>query len=172
LRDSGVLYFVVIIDKETGKRKPYYALLNPFRIQRMLAGMKPGQKETSFPLKALPKDSDKIYEIVNVAYKTRDEPKEQVTFNDDLINSVRGIMITTDGSVDFSRPVTLKTGEQDFSVAFTTEAGVQLPVGGHLEIIPETYVKQPVDLTVSSGDIKFERPIRRKVNESTVELEL
>src|SRR5699024_10231464 len=56
LRDSGVLYFVVIIDKETGKRKPYYALLNPFRIQRMLAGMKPGQKETSFPLKALPKD--------------------------------------------------------------------------------------------------------------------
>lgn len=172
VRDSGVLYLVVLIDSETRKRKPYYALLNPFRIQDMLADMEPGQKETSFLLKTLPRDPDKIYDIVNLAYKTREEPRTQVHLDDTLMQSVRELSIFTDGTIDFSQPVTLKIGEQDFSVVFTTAAGVQFPVRGNWEIIPEIYAGQRLDVTISSGKVRFDQPVRRKVDDSTVKLEL
>lgn len=172
LRDSGVLYFVVDIDKDTGKRKIYYALLNPFKIQDILAAMQPEQKSTSFVLKPLPKDPNQIYGIINLAYKTRDEPKQQVALDDDLMKSARGFTIFTDGTVDFNQPVRLRTGEQDFSVVFTTKAGIQVPMSGDWELIPEIYAGQSTDLTVSSGDITFSQPIRRKIDRSTVALEL
>jgi hypothetical protein len=172
LRNSGVLYFVVDIDKETGKRKVYYALLNPFKIHDMLAAMKPKQQSTSFVLKPLPRDPGQIYDIIKLAYKTRDEPKQQVTLDDDLMKNVRGFTVFTDGTVDFNKPVRLRTGEQDFSVVFTTKSGIQVPISGDWELIPEIYAGQPTDLTVSSGDITFTQPIRRKINQSTVALEL
>ena len=172
LRDSGVVYFVVDIDKDTGKRKTYYALLNPFKIQDMLATMPPEQKSTSFVLKPLPRDPDEIYGIINLAYRTRDEPKQQVTLDDDLMKSARGFTIFTDGTVDFNQPVRLRTGEQDFSVVFTTKTGIQVPMSGDWELIPEIYAGQSTDLIVSSGDITFTQPVRRKINQSTVALEL
>lgn len=172
LRDSGVLYFVVDIAKETGKRKTYYALLNPFRIQDILAAMQPKQKSTSFVLKPLPKDPNQIYDIVNLAYRTRDELKQQVTLDDDLMKSASEFTIFTDGTVDFNQPVRLKTGEQDFSVVFTTKAGIQVPISGDWELIPEIYAGQATDLTMSSGDITFTQPIRRKINQSTMTLKL
>ena len=69
--DSGVLYFVVFIDPDTAKRHPFYALLSPFYIERILQNASPKTRRISVPLKDFPSAPDIIERLVRVAHKTR-----------------------------------------------------------------------------------------------------
>src|SRR5690625_2821434 len=55
LNFSGVLYLVVNIHEKPHKMKASYALLNPFRIDELLGGIKSGQKSVAIRLKPFPK---------------------------------------------------------------------------------------------------------------------
>lgn len=68
LKDKGVIYFVVYIDKEYNK-KIYYSILTPFKIDLLLKETKRNQKSKSIILEEFPKDKKSKLEILYEAFK-------------------------------------------------------------------------------------------------------
>lgn len=170
LKNQGVLYFVVFVDPKTGKRKPAYALLNPFKVQQLIEQM--GSKKTiGVQMKPLPSDPSKIEHIVRLALQTTNEtPGMRVDFNQ--LGDLSRITVYTDGNINFNAPVTLTRDNYDFSLVIETAGGMSLSVDHEIVIMPDEYVGTATDLTVASGDFVFSNPIRRRVDQSTTELEI
>ncbi len=169
-KGPGVLYFVVYVDPSADKLIPAYILLSPFRIQRLIKEMA-GQKQIGVRLKPLPADPSKIEGIVNLAAKSADE-KPAVRIDRGQLKDLSRITIYTDGSLNLNVPVKLTRADYDFTLVFETTGGTTLPVDEELFITPHEYVGEVTELAVASGDFVFRNPIRRRVDEDTVELEL
>lgn len=169
VKDSGVLYFVVFIEKKTGKRKCFYALLNPFKTMSIIAGMKESQKTVGVRLKPLPKDPSSIEAILALAYQTRSESPE-MKVDSKLLVDIRELTLYSDGKLDLDAPITLKQAEIDFSVVAKTVGGMSVPIDGEFRIIPSSYIGEATDLKLSSGIFVFHQPMRRRIDANTVEL--
>lgn len=170
LKDSGVLYFVVYVDPISGKRAPYYAILNPFKIAEILQGNSP---KASFPvqLQPFPREPSKIERILDLAYQTRSENPD-VGMDPSLLSRVQEITLYTDGTINIYEPVTLRRDERDFSVVVKTSGGMRFPVDGVFTITPADYIGEPANITLRNGDFEFQNPTRRRISPDTVELEL
>lgn len=169
-KGSGVLYFVVYVDPVEDRLIPNYVLLSPFRIQRLIKEMR-GQKQIGVRLKPLPADPSKIEGIVQLALKSADE-KPAIRIDRGQLKDLSRITIYTDGSLNLNIPVNLTREDYDFTLVFETTGGTTLPVDEELFITPPEYVGEATELAVASGDFVFRNPIRRRVDEDTVELEL
>lgn len=64
LNDGGVLFFVVLIHKETKETKIYYNSLLPFRINFLLKNLRKSQKTKSITLKRFPQSENDIIELL------------------------------------------------------------------------------------------------------------
>lgn len=170
LKSQGVLYFIVFINPKTGKPKPAYVLLNPFKIQQLIEQMG-GNKTIAVQIKPLPSAPSKIENIVRLALQTTNEnPDMRVDFKQ--LGDLSRITVYTDGNVNFNAPVTLTRDNYDFSLVIETAGGMSASVDQEIVIMPDEYVGAATELTVASGDFVFSNPIRRRVDESTFELEI
>lgn len=170
LKNQGVLYFVVFVDPKTGKRKPAYVLLNPFKIQQLIEQMG-SNKTIGVQIKPLPSDPSKLENIVRLALQTTNEiPDMRIGL--DQLGDLSRIKVYTDGNINFNAPVTLTRDNYDFSLVIETAGGMSLSFDHEIVIMPDEYVGAATDLTVASGDFAFSNPIRRRVDESTIELEI
>lgn len=171
LKLSGVLFFAVFIKEDTEEELPRYAILNPFRLQRKLNSTAGTQATIAVDLKPLPTDTKRLESIVILSHQMRAEQPGRA-LDSDLVDRIAEISLVTDGSVDFDEPVHLDPDQQDYSVMLTTKGGFQTAAQFQLQIVPSEYIGEPADVAVASGEIEFTNATRRKIDKSTVSLEL
>lgn len=168
---SGVLYFVVSIDKKTRKRTALFALLNPFKINGILRDMKPGQKDVAVPLKKLSNEPTTIENLVNLAHKTQGESLE-TGWDPRLSEYIEEFTLHTDRPWDMDSPLHLTDSDMDYSLVVKTEGGMTMPVDWDVSILPASYVGERMDWVVRSGEHSFQNPVRRLLSKNSFELEL
>lgn len=171
LRDSGVLYLVVSIDKKTGHRRVTYALLNPFKIKRILQAMRPGQKKVSVNLKKLPRDPGQIEALLTLAYQTRRESPD-TGFDPVLAERIKEFTVHTDRGLDMEAPIHLAGADLDYSLVIETDSGMSVPVDWEVSITPASYVGRTTDWVVCSGGHCFYNPYWKRIDKDSVELQL
>lgn len=171
LRDFGVLYFIVWIDQKKDRRIPFYALLNPFKIEHLLASGAPEQANFNVRFSPFPNKPESVEALVALAYRTRDERPGTVV-DPQILDAVRSVTIHSDQEFDFDHPVLLTYADLDFSVELESEGGMKLPINGEFRITPSTYINFPTKLTIKSGDFIFRNPLCRRLSDAVVELTL
>lgn len=171
LHESGVLYFVVTIEKKTGQRTAYYALLNPFKIQRFLEAMAPEQTTFSVPLKKLPDEPSKIEVILTLAHQTRKE-SASTGWDPQLTEHITQFTIHTDQDWDLDSPMVFTGSDLDYSVVVQTKGGLSVPVDWDVSVTPSSYMGERKDWVVCSGTHRFEYPLWRRIDKDSVEVEL
>src|SRR5699024_8876270 len=92
--------------------------------------------------------------------------------DENFFDDVQEIQLVSDSGMNMNQPVTLRRSEQDFSVVFTTSGGIFLPFPGDIQLIPDKYVGEQTELTISSGGVSFYNPIRKQIDPETIEIEL
>ncbi|MFD5600251.1 hypothetical protein ACFWHR_09350 [Leucobacter sp. NPDC058333] len=171
MNNSGVLYFAVSIDRNTGDRVPYYAFLSPAAIERILDRAAPTTKQISVAIKPFPSDAAEIERIVRVAYKAKAErPSSEGVFA--LLPQMKSITVHTAEPLGFDSPVALIPGLSDHTLVLNTHDGLSLPIGGELHIYPGLYSPQEIDISVSCGDVSFTQATVQKIDEEHLQLTL
>lgn len=170
LKNDGVLYFVVFINPKTGKARPTYALLNPFKIQHLMRKIG-DNKQIGVRIKPLPVDPSKLENIVYLAMQSKAE-KPDMGIDSSQLKQLSSITLYTDGTLNLDAPVRLTRDDFDFTLVYETSGGMNLPVDEELVITPAEYVGEITELAVTAGDFVFHNPTRRRVDKGTVELEL
>lgn len=170
LVNSGVLFFVVAMDKDLQNRRAYYCNLNPFKIYSILQSIPEGQKTVSFKLKACPTAPGDIEKVVKYSFETRRE---------NLAASAAAEYVSTDEfllrlpeKIDFSKPQVLNRLEDDYSLEIKLPDGRSIPFYAEIEITPSDYCYREIWDSISSGGITFDKIYRRRINDDVVELKL
>lgn len=167
--DSGVLYFVVFVDGDTGEGHPFYVLLSPFYIERILQRAAPTTKRISVPLRGFPTNPGEIDGIVRVARRTREQLPSAGDVSS-LFPQAQSLSVYSAQNLNFDAPVVLVPGETDFALVLTTTDGLSLPLNGELRIFPPTYVSHDVDVKVECGDVVFDGVAVQMINEEFLEM--
>jgi hypothetical protein len=171
---KGILFFVVDIDAETKEVRPYYAILNPLKLDDHLKRAREDQQSISVKVKPLPSDPMALEAILALAHKKTDEKPGSVA-DLSVLGEVGRFNIHTDGSIRFDgdRPVDLDPERDDYLVTVDTSFGEQVVRQTPMQFIPEDWlIGGPVNITIAAGGIAFERPTRRRLDDETVALEL
>jgi hypothetical protein len=167
LKNQGVLLLCVDVDQKKGKGVPLYAILTPFKIQRILDTLPDGQQTASVPLLKFPRSPVGVEKIVRVALAGS---HQNPFFHTDprLFESVRHFTISTVDELDLQAPTRLSLDETVFVVEATTENGSRIAIDGDFEILPRDYVPQERDLQVSAGKVVYERfTVQRTAGDQT-----
>lgn len=170
LKTDGVLFFVVFINPRTGNTTPKYVLLNPFKIKQLITAMG-SKQQIAVRIKPLPEDPSKIEDIVHLALQSRAE-KPDMGIDASQLKYLSRITLYTDGTLNLDAPIRLTRDEFDFTIVYETTGGMTLPVDEELFIMPQEYVGQKTELTVTAGKFSFHNPTIRRADKETVELEL
>lgn len=171
LNFSGVLYLVVNIHEKPHKMKASYALLNPFRIDELLGGIKSGQKSVAIRLKPFPKKPEQIEELIRFALRTKVQNPQQ-GIDPLLLSNLTEVTIHGLGKVNLSKPVEFNLSEDDVAAFLKTEGGMEIALSGYIQVTPHEYIGEQFNGTIGSGHVLFENPIRRRVDDKTVEVQL
>lgn len=169
--DSGVLYFVVSIDRDTGARRPFYALLSPFRIEKILSGAAPTTKQISVPLKDFPTSQYEIESLLHFAHKTKEQRPSAGNVSS-LFPQIQSLTVYSAHNLNFDAPVLLVPGEAEITLVLTTTEGLSLHLDGELQILPSAYTPHCVDVKIECADIIFHQATARMIDEETVEMKL
>ncbi|WP_104129702.1 hypothetical protein [Cryobacterium sp. N21] len=169
--DSGVLYFVVSIDRDTGERHPYYALLSPFRIEKILSDAAPTTKQISVPLKDFPTNQDEIERLLHFAHKTKEQRPSAGNVSS-LFPQMKSLTVFSAQNLKLDVPVSLVTGETEVTVVLTTTEGLSLHLDGELQLFPPTYIPRSVDVKIECGGFLFDQVTVQTIDDETVEMKL
>ncbi|WP_285115050.1 hypothetical protein [Leifsonia sp. fls2-241-R2A-40a] len=173
-KDSGVLYFVVSIDKKSGNRTPYYALLSPYAIEWLLQAAEAERDSVSVPLKKLPNDPGQIESLVDLALKTRDQ-NVTIGFDPVLFSRLESFTVHTASNLrleELEGPLTLSPGTTDFALVLNTTDGLSIPLSGQFQILPHGYLWHHADIRLRSGHTTYQGVDLRRIDKDTVELRL
>ena len=171
LDQSGVLYFVVNINKRTLERRGFYAALSPFRIDGLLAQVEPGQQTVTIDLKGLPEDAAALQGLVAVAIKAKRQNPCQ-GFDPSILEKATEVSLHGWEPLDWEHPITLDPAAHDFTAFVKTPTGLNVALPGVLEVVPGSYLGEPVEAPISSGGITYANPIRRRISRERDQIEL
>ncbi|QOR70929.1 hypothetical protein IM660_01010 [Ruania alkalisoli] len=171
---KGILFFVVDIDSKTKAARPYYAILNPLKLDDHLKSARGDQKNISIRVKPVPSSPEALEDIVALAHKKSDEKPGSVADLSILGESSR-FNIHTDGSIRFDGRSLLELDPKrdDYLVTAETDFGEQVVEQAAIKFIPEDWlIGKSLDFAVVAGGVAIEQPFRRRLDEDTVALEL
>ncbi|WP_218682014.1 hypothetical protein [Microbacterium sp. BF1] len=169
-RESGVVYFVVLVDK-AGKTTPYYALLAPFRIQALLDGADEEQDNISVPMEKFPSSPALIEPIFGLALRTKNQ-NPSMGFDPAMFEQVRTLTVHSISGMSLDAPLVLDPLRGDYALEVVTENGMTVPLGGTLEIHPRSYVPTRTEVRISCGDATYDNFLIRRLDEHRVEIAL
>ncbi|GAB4086321.1 hypothetical protein GCM10028784_29510 [Myceligenerans cantabricum] len=169
-QERGVLYFVVFV-KSNGETAPYHALLTPFAIDALLSKASTKQANISVPLKPLPTRAAEFEQIVLVALKGKNQ-NPLLGFTPIAPSDARRISITTVGGVDWSAPVKLIPGENDFVLEMATSSGALVAMPGEFSVFPADYVAHEIEVFLRAGEVSYDRATVRRIDSETFEVKL
>lgn len=167
--NQGGVYFYVAVDPDARQQKVFYANMIPFKLDRLLKGLRPGQKSASIQLRELPAESEKVERIIDLAWRARKQDVDQGA-NPLAIRDGVGLTIYSADGVDLSRPTTLSLDETDFAVVMHTTDGLNLHVDIDLQITPQSYVAQVRDIETSCGGVTYPQVTVRQLDEASLEI--
>lgn len=170
-RESGIIYFVVTVHPKTARCAAYYALLSPFAIESLLLDAADGRSSVSVKVKKFPDDCAEVERIVDLAIRSRNQ-NPSGGLDPAVMELVEGFTLHTASDIDFSVPVTLETGVNDFALELRTVGGMSIPVGGVLQIFPTDYITRTVDVAIRSGKSTYASAEVRRVSTTAVEVSL
>lgn len=171
LRIRGVLLFVVYIEKDTHDKHISYSLLTPLELDHMLK-QNPKEKSISAPLKPLPEDRSEIEVLVKFMAQAHNENPAALA-SESLWERAQDISIITSHRIDASKPIRLNPSEHDYTVKLTTEDGAQaFAHNQEILLMPQSYVGVPLDKPIRSGDVVFQEPKVRQVDDHTGAIDL
>lgn len=172
LKTNGVLFFLVLIDKnDLGRKKVYYSLLNPFKINYTLGRVRSDQKSVAIRFKSFPHLERQIEPLLHLALRSQDE-RPNLGFDPSLFSKFCEIAVYTDGELDLSRPVKLEYTTIDYSIVLRTDGGMEIPIPGEMHILPADYISRPTDLEFRCGDHVFTNPTVRRISDEYLEFQL
>ncbi|MCJ1989364.1 DUF4365 domain-containing protein [Pseudolactococcus carnosus] len=178
LKDGGVIYFVVYVDRQ-GNDKIYYCTMEPLIIKKFLNELKKSsQKNKTISFKALPEDDDKIRDIFfNFQLNSQKQISfigyEPLSFNN-LIDKLKPenleISIQGYGMKDISDFAEFKKYNQAFMYAKISDLNILVPMD---VILSEIFEYKEVDITVGvSGKVYYEKVISEYHSKDKVILRL
>jgi len=167
--NQGGVYFYVAVDPDARQQKVFYANMIPFKLDRLLKGVKPGQKSASIRLRELPTEAEDVERIFDLAWQARKQNVQQGASPMAIRDGVSLTIYSADG-VDLSKPTTLSLDETDFAVVMHTTDGLNLHVDIDLQITPQSYVSQLRDIVTSCGGVTYPQVSVRQLDENTLEM--
>lgn len=168
---GGVLFLLGSLNRSSEKVSPYYSLLSPFRIEKLLKDSRENSKSVSIELGRFPTGVEKIEALLRLALESRKE-QAGIEVTETFLENIDELTVTFAGSLNFGAPVLLRRAEADFTVSASTSDGIPVPVPIDIEIIPEDYIEHPFGHEIKMGDLIFEDATRRKIDDSRVEIRL
>lgn len=171
LNKRGIIFFLVYTEAETGTGHPYFAVLNPHKLSRLLKHTTEDQNKISFDLEPLPTEADGIEGMVTYALQMQDEDPD-ITLTDESWEQATELTIFSPKPLNIHQPTQLRPGEQDFSVRITTPEGFKAFAQAELRIVPDAYMPSGSTLTLSSGDTVYEKPLWWRQSETHVAIQL
>jgi hypothetical protein len=170
-RDSGVLYFYVVVEGSRGECTPYYKLLSPFAIDSILRDLPESQAQVSVQMNPVPDDVAGLERLVALALKTRDQ-NTSLGFDPVLFERAKSFTVHAASNIDFDAPVVLTPGVTDFALVLNTIDGLSIPLDGELSFSPADFVERELDVQTSSGGYTFDGAVTKRVSQTTVEVRL
>lgn len=169
LRFHGALFFVVLVHRKTRKRRVYARALNPLKLTSFvnIAGTKKKQVLRFAPI---PEGEEDLVRLASFALEAQKETNP-VELDPKLLTDGASLTLYSPRPLDLSRPLELdhaKPGTVDFSLFLRTEGGIRAPLNGGLSIIPADYIDHEIPIRFESGDVVFENPIGRKIDDRTL----
>jgi hypothetical protein len=165
LDDGGGLYFYVPVSPEGYAKGVFFRSLAPFRVARLLDGMKPGQKKLSVKLQRFPTEPAQVQGIVNLALEARKQGRSTVNL-DEIMSQLTGITLHTQLQISDEHPTVLHLEDTDFSVQVTTAGGSVIPVDVDLVIYPGEYEPHRPEIAISCGSAEYMSPLFQQLDSS------
>lgn len=170
---NGILFFLVLIDEVTGDSRPHFAILNPYRLDKILKKESKDKKRFSIAVKPLPTLPADIEHKVWMTLKHQDDRPGTVIDNGEFFRHIHEIRIHGAGSIPFAGKLDFGSNQDDYIVIARTDVGDIVLDDEAFSFIQEDYViPKPVNVAVSAGDVVIEQPTSRRLDEDTVELAL
>lgn len=164
---GGGLYFYVPMRPDGTDPEVFYAILNPFKIER-LTGKKNSQKGSiSVQFKRLPSDPHEIQKLVTLSHVQRPQTFAKGTL-DSHIESADSFTIHALSAISDERPTEFSLDHDDFAIMMTTHEGLEIPIDVDIKIFPPSYVPQKLNKSVICGDISYHTPLGERTSENEI----
>jgi len=170
-RESGVLFFYVVVDGKTGKTTPYYRLLSPFAIESILRNAPKGKTRVPVQMGALPTDAEAFERLVTLALMTRAQ-NPSMGFDPILFDKAESFTLHAAAAINFDEPQVLAPEVTDFALVLNTSDGMSIPLEGEFHILPSSYQEQTLEVATSSGAFKYDTAVSKRVSEADVEVRI
>lgn len=170
-RESGVLFFYVAVDRKTGKTTPFYRLLSPFAIESILRATPKGKAQIPVEMGAVPADVEAFERLVGLALMTRAQ-NPSMGFDPILFEKAESFTLHAATDIDFGEPQALAPGVTDFALVLNTSDGMSIPLDGEFRVLPSNYQEQSLDVAISSGAIKYDTAVSKRVSEADVHVRI
>lgn len=170
MNDGGVIFFVVAIGKTSRRTIPSYRILSPFVIRDILETAKKNSKTVSVEFYELSEDVAHLQRLVEFALHTGKQNPDMLRPDEGLFKAVKSLSVHTTQRLDWSAPLTLNPAKSEVALSLNTEDGRSIPLDGVLELIPEDYMGRRRNLGVSSGSVKYEEVLVKRLDAETVQV--
>ena len=170
-RESGVLFFYVVVDGKTGKTTPFYRLLSPFAIESILREVPKGKAQVPVQMGALPTDVEALERLVALALMTRAQ-NPSMGFDPILFEKAESFTLHAATAINFDEPQVLAPGVTDFALVLNTSDGMSIPLNGEFRFLPSSYQEQTLEVATSSGAFKYDTAVSKRVSEADVEVRI
>lgn len=170
-RESGVLFFYVVVDRKTAKATPFYRLLSPFAIESILREVPKGKTRVSVQMGALPTDAEALERLVALALMTRAQ-NPSMGFDPILFEKAESFTLHAATAINFDEPQVLAPGVTDFALVLNTSNGMSIPLDGKFHVLPSNYQEQTLEVATSSGAFKYDTAVSKRVSQADVEVRI
>lgn len=167
-REGGGLFFVGAMPKDRFPVDVYYLILTPIKARRYLAKMQQAQKTIRVPFQRV-SDPNRLQAIATQSVLGK--PQSHAPRLDlSAMEEGASFRITPLDPLDLTRPQELRLEERDFIVDLIDPTGSRVPVDIDLTIFPASYTPREVDVSVSCGEVRYERAVVRQTGEGSGEM--
>ncbi len=163
---GGGLYFYVPMREDGSEREIFYAILLPFKIDRLLANGDAMQKSFAVKLSRLPAEASKVEGIVRLAWNGRIQSAAG-SGNGDLLNQAESLRVHSLVGFDEDRPTLLSLTETDYVVVAQLRGGLEVAIDIDLEVLPHDYVERDLAVSIRCGGVEFTDGSGRRLDENT-----
>ncbi|MBC9927409.1 MULTISPECIES: hypothetical protein [unclassified Leucobacter] len=168
---GGGVYFYVPMREGGLQREVFYVILLPFKIDRLLDKGSLEQKTFSIKLTRLPAEAVKVESIIRLAWHGRTQ-SAATSRNDHLLDKAESLTIHSLDGFNESRPTRLALAETDYVVVAHLPGGIETALDIDLEIFPSDYLERDLAVSIVCGGVEFANGSGRRVDESTVLVQL
>lgn len=173
VKEGGVLYFVVAINKLTGNKKIYYNILSVGRLNKLIDSTQPKQKHLNILFKAFPEDPNAIAGILKLA-NAQLNSKSIIPYGDLSPGQVVELQLTCrpEAADDFlTKQLHLDRASDDFLFYAETNDRRYLLDNDFIITPAEYFTSSPID-AISAGDFQADGCTWKRITPDIIEVQV